>query len=49
MTIDDLIDEYYMIKMRYQGGNISIKNIMDWLLKMMAFTIEKVVGSSASH
>ena len=49
MSIDDLIDEYCVVRTRSQGGKILIKNIMDRPLRTVAFTIEKVAGSLVSH
>ena len=49
MFFDDLIDEYCAVEARSQGGNISIKHIVDQPLRIVAFTIEKVVGNRAAH
>ena len=49
MFVDDLIDEYYVVGTRSQGGKIPIKHIVDRPLRTVAFMIEKVVGNMASH
>ena len=49
MTIDDLINEYFMIETRSQGGNILIKHIMDQSLRTMEFPTKKVAGGRSSH
>ena len=49
MSIDGLIDEHNVIGSRSQGEKIRVKYIMDRPLRNVAFTIEKVVGSKASH
>ena len=48
MSVEDLIDEYCAVKAMYQGGKNSIKHIVDRTLRIVAFTIEKVVGSRVS-
>ena len=47
MSMDNLIDEYYVVEARSEGGKIPIKYIVDRPLRTMAFTIEKVAGSKS--
>ena len=49
MTINDRIDQYCTIGTHCQGGKIPIKHGMDHLHRTVLFTIEKVLGSRATH
>ena len=49
MIIDDLVDQYCIPRTQTQGGNITIKHVMDHPLRTILFTIEKVAGIRASH
>ena len=49
MTIDDLIDQYYTLGTRSQGGKIAIKHVMDRPLMTILFTFKKVARSRVFH
>ena len=49
MSVNDLIDEYCIVKTRSQGGKIMIKHIVDRPLRNVSFTIENVAGSRVYH
>ena len=47
--MDDIMDQYFTIGTRSQGGKIPIKHVMDRPLMNVLFTIEKVVSSRISY
>ena len=48
-SLDDIIDQYFSLGTESQSGNLAIKYLVDLPLRTIVYTINRVVGSRASH